>query len=326
MKKPRLLLAALLCSVVATGTAQAATSAQDYPSRPITLVVPYNPGASTDFLARLVGQKIGEQFHQPVVVENRGGAAGMIGTDYTTRSAPDGYTFQIATDGTHTGNPFLRKNFKFDPRTDVTPITLAAKNIIVLVANPSVPVKNISELIEYSKKNPGKLFYGTSGTGSPHHLSGVLFNQMAKTDLIHVAYKSGGPAVTDVLSGQIPLLFASLVSVMPHIQAGKLTALGVTEAKRYDELPNVQAIAETLPGYQMQSWLAFSGPAGMPKDIVNKLNGAIVKALKTPQVTAQLKDVGLVVVADTPEEFRAQMLSDFEKRGRLIRENNISAE
>ncbi len=303
-----------------------AASAQSYPNKPIKLVVPYPPGASTDAVARMIGQKVSEDLGQPLIVDNKGGASGNIGSDFVAKAPADGYTFLLATDATHTANAWLFKNFPFDVVKDVTPITMAARNIIVLVAHPSFPPNNVAELIEYAKKNPGKLSYGSAGQGSPHHLAGGMINQMAGIDMIHVPYKGGGPAATDVIGGQIPIIFSSLVTVAPHIQAGKVKVLGVTEKTRYAGLPNVPAIAETLPGFEMSSWLGFFGPPGLPAPITARLNASIVKALHSPEVTAKMQAAGLLVVANTPEQFGAQQRTDYENRGKLIKALGVQPE
>lgn len=316
--------AALMGAAIVTVGAAMAQDA--YPNRTIKLVVPYGTGATTDMMARLVAQKVGEDLKQPVVVDNRAGASGMIGSDFVAKSPADGYTILLATDGTHTGNPFLLKKFPFDAINDVTPITLGAKNLLCLVAHPSLPVKNVQELIDYAKKNPGTLSYGSSGNGSPHHLAGILFNQMAGTDIMHVAYKGGGPSVVDVLGGQIPLAYTSLATVMPHIKSGKLKLLGLTEKTRPAEFPNLPTVSETLPGFEMGSWLAFMGPAKLPADVVKKLNQSLVKALKAPDVAAKLNEGGLLVVGSTPEEFASVLRADYDKRGRMIKQNAIQGD
>lgn len=316
--------AALMGAAIVTGGVAVAQDA--YPNRMIKLVVPYSPGATTDMMARLVAEKIREDFKQTVVVENRAGASGMIGSDFVAKSAPDGYTILLATDGTHTGNPFLLKKFPFDAINDVTPITLGAKNLVGLVAHPSLPVNNVRELIDHAKKNPGTLTYGSSGNGSPHHLAGILFNQMAGTDIMHVAYKGGGPSVVDVLGGHIPLAYASLATVMPHIKSGKLKLLGLTEKNRAPEFPTLPTVAETLPGFEMGSWLAFAGPANLPAEVLKKLNQSLVKALKMPDVAAKLNEGGLLVVGSTPEEFAAILRADYDTRGRLIKKYGIQSD
>lgn len=323
MKKPLNIVAGLLLAqVMALGAAHA----QSFPNRPIKLVVPYGPGASTDSTARMVAQKVSDDLKQPVVVDNRAGAAGMMGSDFVAKAPADGYTILLATDGTHTGNPHLMKNHPFHPVKDVTPITLAARNVIVLAAHPSLPVNNVQELIAHAKANPGKLAYASSGNGSPHHLSGELFNQMAGTSITHIAYKGGGPALNDMLGGQVPLGFTSLVTAAPHIKAGKLKALAITEKTRYKNAPQLPTIAETLPGYEMGSWLAFFAPPGLPPAVLKTLHGSITKALNAPDVMAKLEESGLMVVANTPEQFGAILKADYEFRGRLIKQNNIQAE
>ena len=306
--------------------AAASVLAQGYPNRPIKLVVPYPPGASTDATARLVAQKMSEDLGQSVIVENRSSASGDIGSDYVARATPDGYTFLLGTDATHSSNPYLFKNFPFDVIKDTTPITMAAKNILVLVANPSFPPNNIRELIDYAKKNPGKLSYGSSGVGSPHQLAGAMLNQMAGIDLMHVPYKGGDPAATAVLSGQIPLAFSSLVTVEQAIKSGRLKVLGVTEKTRYAGLPNVPTIAETLPGFEMSSWLGFFGPPKLPAPILARLHDSIVKALAAPDVAAKLSANGLLVVGNTPEQFAAQQRTDYEQRGQLVKAIGIQPE
>ena len=300
--------------------------AQEFPSKPLRLIVPYPPGASTDILGRLVAQKVSASVGQPIVVENRGGASGTIGSAYVAKQPGDGYTFMIGTDATHTTNSYLSKDFPYDPIRDFTPLTAAAGNVIILVVPPSFPVHTVKELIDYAKKNPGKLAFGSSGAGSPHHLAGELLGQMTGTQLVHIAYKGGGPAVTDALGGQIPMLFASLVSVMPYIQSGKLRAIAVTDSRRYPGLPDVPAIAETVPGFEMTSWLGFFAPAHVPQPIVKRLNQEIVKALNAPDSRSKMDAAGLVVIGNTPEEFAAMVRSDYEKRGKLIRAAGIKGE
>ncbi len=311
---------------VAAGLTVLAAQAQNYPNRPIRMVVPYGPGASTDATARLVAQKMSEELKQPVVVDNKPGAGGMIGSDLVAKAAPDGYTILLGTDGTHVGNPLLMKNHPFDPIKDVTPLTMAVKGVLVLVAHPSTPFNNVRELIDYAKRNPGKLSFGSSGNGSPHHLAGVLLNQTAGIDIQHIAYKGGGPAVTDVTGGQIPLAYSTLVSVLPLIKGGKLKALGVTEKTRFPATPDIPAVAETVPNFEMSAWLAFMGPPNLPAPVTQTLNRALVNALKAPDVSAKLQEAGLLVVANSPEAFGAQLRSTYEARAALIRKNNITAD
>lgn len=324
MSKMRILRAVVgIAATFGVLASQALAQAQPYPNRPIRLVVPYGPGASTDATARLVAQKMAEDLKQPVVVDNRAGAGGMIGSEFVARSAPDGYTILLGTDGSHVGNPLMMKNHPFDPLRDVTPLTMAVKGVLVLVAHPATPFNNVRELIEHAKRNPGKLSFGSSGNGSPHHLAGEMFNQMTGTQMVHVPYKGGGPAVQDVVGGQIPLVYSTLVSVLPLIKSGKLKALGITEKTRFSAAPDIPTIAETVPGFEISAWLAFMGPAGLPEPIVKTLNQSLVKALKAPDVTAKLEEAGLLVVANSPEEFGAQLRATYASRGELIRKANI---
>jgi tripartite-type tricarboxylate transporter receptor subunit TctC len=299
---------------------------QAYPAKPVKFVVPYPPGASTDTVARAVAQKLSDTMGQQVFVENRAGASGNIGADYVAKSAPDGYTILLGTDATHTTNVFFGKNFPYDPVKDFTPVTLAVGNVIVLAAHPSVPVTSVKELIDYAKKNPGRLSYASSGTGSPHHLSGELLRQMAGIDIVHVPYKGGGQAITDFVGGQVPLMFSSLVTVAPHIKSGKVRALGFVEAKRYPAMPDVPTIAETLPGFEINSWLGFLGPAGLPPAVQARLHAEIIKALNAPDVRARLEPAGLVVVGNTPDEFSAIIKTDLDRRGRLIKAAGIATD
>ncbi len=313
---------AVLAALLLPGSALA----QDFPSRQMRLVVPYPPGAATDIVGRMVGQKLGTSLAVPIIVDNRAGASGTIGSAYVAKQPGDGYTIMIGTDATHATNSHLSKDFPYDPIKDFTPLTAAVGNIIVLVVLPSFPARTVRELIERTKKNPGKLAYGSSGAGSPHHLSGELLGQMTGTELTHIAYKGGGPAVTDLLGGQIPLLFASLVSVTPLIQGGKLRAMAVTDSKRHSGLPDVATIGETVPGFEMTSWLGFFAPAHVPQPIVRRLNDEIVKALNAPDSRSKMEAAGLVVIANTPEEFAAMVRSDYQKRGRLISSAGIKGE
>jgi tripartite-type tricarboxylate transporter receptor subunit TctC len=317
----------LRCALLALAVALApAALAQTYPAKPVKIVVPYPPGASTDTVARAVAQKLADSLGQQVFVENRAGASGNIGSDYVAKSPADGYTLLMATDATHTTNVHFGKNFPYDPVKDFTPITTAAGNIIILVAHPSVPVTSVKELIDYAKQNPGRLSYASSGTGSPHHLSGELLRQLAGIDIVHVPYKGGGQAITDFLGGQVPLMFSSLVTVAPHIKSGKARPLGVVEAKRYSLMPEIPTIAETVPGFEINSWLGFFGPAGLPPGIQARLQTEIVKALNAPDVRARLEPAGLVVIGSTPGELATLVRTDLDKRGRLIKAAGIATD
>ncbi len=317
--------AALIASLPLAWTARA--RAQAWPDKPIRLVVPYPPGASTDAVGRIVGQAISGPLGQTVVVDNRGGASGNIGSDNVAKSAADGYSLLLGTDATHAANFHLSATPPFHPIKDFTPLTLAALNPIVLVTNPAfTPARNLAELVAYLKANPDKGSYGSSGNGSPHHLSGELLKQKSGAPLVHVPYKGGGPAVNDLLGGNIPMVFASLITVLPHIKSGKLRAIVFTQAKRYEGLPDVPTLAETWPGVEMPSWLGFFGPANLPPAITQRVSDEMVKALRSADVRAKLDAAGMVVVASSPADFAAQIAREFEQRGQLIRSAGIKAE
>jgi len=292
--------------------------AQDYPNKALRLVVAYPPGASSDALARSVAQKMSQNLGQPIVVDNRAGASGNIGTEHVAKQAADGYTFMLGTDATHAANMHLTATPSFHPIRDFTPLTLAALNPIVLVVNPAVPARTLRELVDYGRANPDKIAYGSSGSGSPHHLAGELLKQMSGVPFLHVPYKGGAQAVTDVLGGQIPMVFSSLITVLPHIRSGKLRAIAVTQATRYAGLPEVPTFAETLPGFEMNSWLGFFAPAGLPEAVTRRLNEELIKALRDPEVQPRLDAGGLIVATLSPADFAAMVRKEYEQRGRLI--------
>ena len=297
-----------------------------YPTRPITIIAPYPPGATNDLTARLVGAKLADSLGQAVVIENRSGASGNIGTALTAHAAPDGYTMMVGNDATHATNVFLYKDIGFDPVTSFAPITLAVRNIIALAATPSLPVKDISGLLDYAGANPDTLSYGSSGAGSPHHLAGELLQQLTGIRLVHVPYRGGGPAVADLVAGQIPLAFASLAAVVPFRQSGRVRILAVVERERYAALPEIPTIAETVPGFEMSSWLGFFAPAGTPAPIIDRLNRAIIAALRADDVRGKLEPAGLEVVGSTSAEFASVIRRDLALRGELIRSRGIQPE
>lgn len=289
-------------------------------------MVPYPPGASTDAVGRIVGQKLSANIGQTVIVDNRAGASGNIGTEFVSRSAPDGYTFVMGTDATHASNSFLTANPSFDPIKDFTPLAIVAMNPIALVVHPSVPAKDLNELVAWLKANPGKGGFGSSGTGSPHHLAGELLKARTGAPLIHVPYRGGGPALNDLMGGQISLLFASAITVVPHIQSGKVKAIALTSAKRSGILPNVPTMGESLDGFEMPSWLAFFGPAKMPDAVTRRLSDELVKVLSDPDVRTRLTAAGMDVVAGGQAELTELQRREYQSRGKLIRDANIKGE
>ena len=299
--------------------------AQDFPSRPITMVLPYPPGASTEQVARMIQPILQERLKQPVVVENRPGGNGTIGTQQVTRSEPDGHTILLSTNALMTIVPNIQAA-PFDPIKDLAPITTAVRGILSLSVHPSVPAKNMVEFIAYAKANPGKVHYGTAGIGSPMHLAGLLLNQSTGTEIVHVPYKGGGPAMNDLLGGHIQAAVTTLVAVLPHGKSGIVRILGIGEKERFAGAPELPAIAETVPGFEATSWLAFYAPAQTPKAVIDTLNREIVFALNTPEVKQKLLEAGLPVVADKPEDLAKLTKDDLARWGELTRKMNVKAE
>lgn len=296
-----------------------------YPSKPITMVVPFSAGGTTDILARIVGQALTAELGQPVIIDNRAGAGGNIGGQVVARSPADGYTLFMGTVGTHAINAALYKKMPFDPIKDFAPLTRVANVPNLLVANPAQPFKTVKELIAYGKANPGKLNFGSSGNGSSIHLSGELFKTMTKIDMQHVPYKGSAPAVTDLLGNQIAIMFDNMPSAIQHVRSGKLRAIAVTTAKRSPELPDVPTIAEAgVPGYEATSWFGLFAPAGTPPAVLSKLNIAIVKVLAKAEVKKKINEQGAEVFSETPEQFAAFIQKESVKWGKVVRESDAS--
>jgi tripartite-type tricarboxylate transporter receptor subunit TctC len=296
----------------------AAQGQAGWPTRPIKIIVGYAAGGSTDVTARIVGQAMSERLGQPVIIENRPGAAGNIGTDATAKADPDGYTLVMATSSTIATNPSLYDSLPFNVQTDFAPITLTAFIPNLLVVHPSVPADNLADFIAYLKANPGKLNFGSAGNGSSQHLSGELFNSLAGVHMVHVAYRGGAPAVNDLLGGQVQAIFAPLVEVIQQVRAEKLKALGITTAKRSPLLSDVPTIGETLPGYEVVLWNGLLAPAKTPPDIIDRINRAAVEALRSVDVKAKLAEQGSEPFGNTPAEFRAFIDSELVKWRRLV--------
>jgi tripartite-type tricarboxylate transporter receptor subunit TctC len=291
----------------------------EYPSRPVTLVVPFPAGGSTDLVARLIASGMTKHLGQQIVIENRGGAGGNIGSAAVARAEPDGYTILMATVATHALNPALYKKMPYDPVADFAPISLLALIPNVLVVNNDFPAKSVQELIDLLKADPGKYSYASSGNGTPLHLSGELFKSMAGVDMVHVPYKGAGPALVDVMGGHVPIMFDNLPPSLEHIRAGSLRGLAVTTKERAPSMPELPAIAETLPGYETYSWNAFFAPAGTPEPIIRKLNEAALAAVKDPEVTAKLKDLSATPVGSTPEELAAHVKAELAKWAPIVK-------
>jgi tripartite-type tricarboxylate transporter receptor subunit TctC len=298
---------------------------QAYPDRPIRLVVPWAPGGSTDILARIVGEQLRASLGQPIIIDNRPGAGGNIGSDVVAKAAPDGYTFLFGSMSTHTMNPSLFSSMPFNGVEDFTPIALLAFVLNTFVVNPSVPTNSVREFIAYAKANPGKLAYATGGAGSTNHLCAALLEKMADIKMVHVPYRGGAPGVLDTVAGQTQLMFTAGTQTLEHVRAGKLKLLAVTENKRSAMLPDVPTVAETVPGYEMAVWYGAFGPKGMPKEIVARLNADINRALFQPEVKRKMADIGVEVANAPPEELGAMLRADAERWGRLIKELGIGA-
>ena len=298
-----------------------------YPGKPVRIVVPFPAGGTTDILARAVAQKLTETGGQPVLVDNRPGAGGNIGAELVAKSAPDGYTLLMGTVGTHAINPGLYAKMPYDHQRDFAPVILVAGVPNVLVVNPAVPVNSVQELIAYAKANPGKLNFASSGSGTSIHLSGELFKTMSGVQMTHIPYKGSSPALTDLLGGQVQLMFDNLPSALPHIRAGKLRALAVTSAQRAPALPDVPTVAEAgLPGFEASSWFGLLAPAGTPKDIIAKLNAEVAKWLATPEARDKLTVQGANAVGNSPEEFTQFIAAETIKWQKVIKDSGAKVE
>lgn len=323
MLKILLMLATL--SWLAPACAQTASGAvQSYPSRPLRLIVPWPAGGTTDILGRIIGQKLGENWKQSVIVENRSGASGNIGTELALKAPADGYTLLLGTMSTHSMNQFLYQKMAFDPLNDLTPVSLASNSASVLVAHPSLPARNVSDLLALARARPGQLNFASGS--SFFQLCGEQLKIMARVNLVHVPYKGGGPAVTDLLGGQVETLFTGVPAAMPFIKSGRLRALAVTNTKRSTALPDVPTIGETIPNYALNNWAGIMLPAGVTRIIVDRLNAEIVHILKMPDVREKLLGMGIDPSPSTPEEFNSVMRADAEKMGKLIKATGLRAD
>lgn len=309
--------AALLAALALTA---AGAAAQSYPTKPIRLVVPFPPGGTTDILAREVGQRLSASLGQPVVIDNRPGAAGNIGSELVAKSAPDGYTLLMCTVSTHAINPNLYAKLPYDHVADFAPVVLVASVPNVLEVTPSLPVNTVADLIKLAKEKPGQINFASSGSGTSIHLSGELFKTMAGVDMTHVPYKGSAPALTDLIGGQVQVMFDNLPSSLPQIKAGKLRAIAVTSAQRAPALPNVPTIAESgLPGFEATSWFGVVAPAGTPPAIVARLNADVNQWLQTPEAKEKLLAQGAAAAGGSPEQFAAYIRAETEKWAKVVK-------
>src|SRR5258706_1439910 len=303
----------------------AVSSAQTYPNRPIRLIVPFPPGGSNDIVARMLATQLGEKLGQSVVIENKGGAGGVVGTDMVAKAAPDGYTLLLISIAYAFG-PALYKTLPYDPEASFAPITIVGRGPSALVVHPSVPVNTVQELVALAKAQPGKLNYASAGVGSFQHLSCALFVSQAGIDVVHVPYKGGGPAMADVMGGQAQIVMPSLIQVVPHIKSGRLKVLGTSGTKRSALLPDVPTIAETVPGYESQNWWGLMAPAGTPQPIVERLYGAVSDVLQSKETGKRMEGEGAETVRMTPPEFGRFVSSELAKWSKIARDVGIKAE
>ena len=322
--------ASLACALAVTACAAYAQSAGKpggvYPSKPIRMIVPFAPGGSNDIMARLTAQKFSESFGQQVIVDNRGGASGVIGTDLAAKSAPDGYTVLVMS-LTLTVNPSLFRKLPYDTERDLIPITLIASAPLMLVVHPSIPAKSVKELIAYAKANPNKLNFGSGGTGATPHLAGEMFKMMAGLQMTHVPYKGGGPALADLVGGQIQLMLENIPSTLPFVKAGKLRALAITGLKRSAIVSDLPTLDEAgLKGYEIVGWNGLFVPAGTPRNIVTYLHAETVKALAQPDTKERLATLGAEGVGNTPDEFRAFIKAEIVKWAKVVKAAGLKVE
>jgi tripartite-type tricarboxylate transporter receptor subunit TctC len=319
----RVLLALAFCLPV---LAHAQTLPPGFPSRPVRLIVTYPAGGGADTMARLIAPKLGEALGQPILVENRGGASGTIAADLVAKSAPDGHTLMLDAMN-HAVNPSLLPKLPYDPDKAFAPVTLLALFPNVVVVHPANPVSSIQELIAKIKAEPGKFAFASSGNGSAQHLAAELFRQRAGLDMVHVPYKGGGPALIDVMGGQVPLYFGNMASALPHVKNGKLKALAITGSKRSPAAPDLPTVAESgMPGYQVYEWNAIFAPAGTPPAIVNRLQAEIAKVVKIPEVRDRMLALGGEIVASSPADLGAWVREQTASWARVVRAGNIKPE
>ena len=304
----------------------AASMAQTYPSKPIKLVIPFPAGGATDIVGRVVAQQLGVELGQTVVVDNRAGAAGVIGSESVARAAPDGYTILLSTSSTHTIGPILNSKIPYSPIKDFTPIMYLAASPQVVVVPLSSPAKTLPELIDYIKKNPGKLNFGSAGTGGIPHLSTERFLAMTGTKMTHVPYKGTALAMPDLMAGRLALLFDSISVSLPHIRDGKVRALAVTSPKPSSVAPNIPTLSQFVPGYESLTWFGVFGPAGLPPTIQDKLNQALNKAIQNPALLAQFAKLGFDAAGGTPAEFAKKMADETVMWRKVITDGNITIE
>jgi len=311
----------LSVGLATTANAAATAAATPYPTKPIRYIVPFAPGGPTDLMSRAFAEKVGEAWGQQVVVDNRGGAGGNIGAEVVAKSAPDGYTVMIGHTGTHATSVSLYQRVGFDPVRDFSPISLVATLPLALVVNAHVPAKSVKDFIELAKAKPGAINFASAGNGGPTHLAGELFKTMAGIAIVHVPYKGNAAALTELVGGQVQMMFSNLLTAMPHVKTGRLRALGVSSAKRSPSAPDLPTIAESgLPGFDMAPWYGILGPANLPRDIVAKWTGEVTRIIRLPDMQQRFVAQGIDLAASTPEVFGALIKSEVPRWSKLVKQ------
>ncbi len=298
--------------------------AQSYPVRPVRVVIPWPPGGANDIVGRIVAQKLGEQLGQQFIIDNRGGAAGTIGADMVAKAPADGHTLMVHS-ATHVTNPHLYKKLPYDTLKDFTGVTALAVQVGMLVVHPSLPVKNVKDFVALGRARPGQLVYGSSGSGSFVHLGMALINAMTNTQMVHVPFKGGGPAVVALASGEVQAMVATIGSVIPHLPSGRLRAVGVTSTTRVKQFPDVPALAEGVPGYEFVAWIGAFVASGTPRAIVDRLNAEMKKVLELPDVVKIMSGQTLDPMYMTPEQFAARLKADYDKYEKLVKLTGVTS-
>jgi tripartite-type tricarboxylate transporter receptor subunit TctC len=323
LKNIKLIATSLICIFFASASVQA----QSWPNKPITLIVPTPPGGTTDFSARLVADSMSKTLGVPVLVDNKPGGSGNIGNQFVARSKPDGYTLLVSFSGYHVGNPHLFKQAGWDPIRDFAPVGMMTVAPQVITINPKLPINNVKELIAYAKKNPGKLNYASSGSGSIQHIAGELFKQQTGTFITHIPYRGSGPAVQDLMGGQVDMFITTPAGVVSQIQAGRLRGLAVTGKKRLSALPQMPTTDEAgLPNYEVDSWFAMYAPAGTSPEIIQKLNQALGLALSTPEAQTKAENAGTTIKTMTPAELGDYTRKELDRWGKVIQTSKMTAD
>ena len=320
----KLLIGAALAALL--GLSATTANAQPFPSKPVKIIVPSTPGDGSDILARSIAQKLTERWGQSVIVENRPGAGGVVGTEASAKSPADGYTVIMGNAGSHAINQALYPKLSYDVVRDFAPITLVASAPNVFVVNPSVPARTVAEFIALAKKEPGKYSFASGGNGSSAHLNGEMLKSFAGIEMTHVPYKGSSPAITDVIAGQVQLMIGNLPPILPFIKSGKVRALGVTTTTRFAATPDVPPISETVPGYESLAWFGLFAPAATPKDILTKWHGDVVAVLALPEIRERVAQLGFDVVGNTPEAYAALVRGDIAKWQKVVKASGAKAD